>query len=84
MAALVSVQPAIRRDSGVVRGPRDETTDVQRPLFRIHTAAEADAMAMDIALDRLGLRVTTAVRSGLTLPLFQAGSISIGSVAQIA
>jgi hypothetical protein len=41
-------------------------------------------MAMDIALDRLGLRVTTAVRSGLALPLFQAGSISIGSVAQIA
>ena len=50
----------------------------------IHTAAEAYAMAMYIALDRLGLSVTTAVRSGLALSLFQAGSISIGSVAQIA
>jgi predicted HTH domain antitoxin len=57
-------------------------------------AAEADAMALVtshqeptalvVALDRLGLPDTAAVRSGLALSLFQAGSISVGSAAQIA
>jgi antitoxin (DNA-binding transcriptional repressor) of toxin-antitoxin stability system len=57
-------------------------------------AAEADAMALVtshqkptvllVALDRLGLPDTAAVRSGLALSLFQAGSISVASAAQIA
>ena len=50
-------------------------------------AAEADAMALVtshqqptalvVALDRLGLPDTAAIRSGLALSLFQAGSISV-------
>ena len=57
-------------------------------------AAEADAMALVtshqqptalvVALDRLGLPDTAAVRSGLALSLFRSGSISVGSAAQIA
>ena len=57
-------------------------------------AAEADAMAvvtshqeptaLVVALDRLGLPDTAAVRSGLALSLFQAGSLSVGSAARIA
>ena len=57
-------------------------------------AAEADAMALVtshqqptalvVALDRLGLPDTAAVRSGLALSLFRTGSISVGSAAQIA
>jgi predicted HTH domain antitoxin len=57
-------------------------------------AAEADAMALVtshqqptalvVALDRLGLPNTAAVRSGLALSLFRDGSISVGSAAQIA
>jgi predicted HTH domain antitoxin len=47
-------------------------------------AAEADAMALVVALDRLGLPDTAAVRSGLALSVFQAGSISVGSAARIA
>jgi predicted HTH domain antitoxin len=37
-----------------------------------------------VALDRLGLPDTAAVRSGLALSLFRSGSISVGSAAQIA
>ncbi|QPN70407.1 UPF0175 family protein [Synechococcus sp. CBW1108] len=57
-------------------------------------AAEADAMALVtsyqqptalvVALDRLGLPDTAAVRSGLALSLFRSGSISVGAAAQIA
>ena len=57
-------------------------------------AAEADAMALVtshqqptalvVALDRLGLPDTAAVRSGLALSLFQAGSQSVASAAQVA
>jgi predicted HTH domain antitoxin len=57
-------------------------------------AAEADAMAvvtshqeptaLVVALDRLGLPDTAAVRSGLALSLFQAGFLSVGSAARIA
>lgn len=57
-------------------------------------AAEADAMALVtshqqptalvVALDRLGLPNTAAVRSGLALSLFRAGSISVASAAQVA
>ena len=57
-------------------------------------AAKADAMALVtshqqptalvVALDRLGLPDTAAVRSGLALSLFRSGSISVGSAAQIA
>ncbi|CAK6697502.1 UPF0175 family protein [Synechococcus sp. CBW1107] len=57
-------------------------------------AAEADAMALVtshqeptalvVALDRLGLPDTAAVRSGLALSLFQAGSLSVGVAARIA
>ena len=57
-------------------------------------AAEADAMALVtshqqptalvVALDRLGIPDTAAVRSGLALSLFRSGSISVGSAAQIA
>lgn len=57
-------------------------------------AAEADAMALltshqeptalVVALDRLGLPDTGAVRSGLALSLFQAGSLSVGAAAKIA
>ncbi len=57
-------------------------------------AAQADAMALVtshqqpkalvVALDRLGLPDTAAVRSGLALSLFQAGTISVASAAQIA
>jgi len=57
-------------------------------------AAEADAMALVtshqeptalvVALDRLGLPDPAAVRSGLALSLFQAGSVSVGSAASIA
>lgn len=57
-------------------------------------AAEADAMALVtshqqpaalvVALDRLGLPDTAAVRSGLALSLFQAGSLSLASAAQVA
>ena len=53
-------------------------------------AAEADAMALvtshqqPVALDRLGLPNTAAVRSGLALSLFRAGSISAASAAQVA
>jgi predicted HTH domain antitoxin len=57
-------------------------------------AAEADAMALVtshqqptalvVALDRLGLPDTAAVRSGLGLSLFQAGSQSVASAAQVA
>ena len=57
-------------------------------------AAAADAMALVtshqqptalvVALDRLGVPNTAAVRSGLALSLFRSGSISVGSAAQIA
>ena len=57
-------------------------------------AAEADAMALVtshhepmalvVALDRLGLPDTAAVRSGLALSLFHAGSLSVGAAARIA
>jgi antitoxin (DNA-binding transcriptional repressor) of toxin-antitoxin stability system len=57
-------------------------------------AAEADAMALVtshqqptalvVALDRLGVPGTVAVRSGLALSLFRAGSISVASAAQVA
>lgn len=57
-------------------------------------AAEDDAMALVtshqqpralvVALDRLGLPDTAAVRSGLALALFRSGSISVGSAAQVA
>ena len=57
-------------------------------------AAKADAMALVtshqqptalvVALDRLGLPDTAAVRSGLALSLFRSGSISVGSAALIA
>lgn len=57
-------------------------------------AAQSDAMALVtshqqptalvVALDRLGLPDSAAVRSGLALSLFQAGSISVASAAQIA
>jgi len=57
-------------------------------------AAAADSMALVtshqqptalvVALDRLGLPDTGAVRSGLALSLFRSGSISLGSAAQIA
>lgn len=57
-------------------------------------AAEADAMALVtshqeptalvVALDRLGLPDTAAVRSGLALSLFQARSLSVGAAARIA
>jgi predicted HTH domain antitoxin len=57
-------------------------------------AAEADAMALVtshqqpaalvVALDHLGLPDTAAVRSGLALSLFQAGSLSVGSAARVA
>jgi predicted HTH domain antitoxin len=57
-------------------------------------AAEADAMALVtnhqqpaalvVALDRLGLPDTAAVRSGLALSLFQSGSLSVSSAAQVA
>ena len=40
--------------------------------------------ALVVALDRLGLPDTAAVRSGLALSLFQAGSLSVGSAARIA
>ncbi|MFZ4803224.1 MAG: UPF0175 family protein [Synechococcus lacustris] len=57
-------------------------------------AAAADAMALVtshqqptalvVALDRLVVPNTAAVRSGLALSLFRSGSISVGSAAQIA
>ena len=57
-------------------------------------AAETDAMALItnhqqptavvVAIDRLGLPSTAAVRSGLALSLFRDGSISVGSAAKIA
>ena len=57
-------------------------------------AAEADAMALVtshqqpaalvVALDRIGLPNTEAVRSGLALSLFRSGSISVASAAQVA
>lgn len=57
-------------------------------------AAEADAMALVtrhqqptallVALDRLDLPNTAAVRSGLALPLFQHSSLSVSAAAQIA
>jgi predicted HTH domain antitoxin len=57
-------------------------------------AAEADAMALVtshqeptalvVSLDRLGLPDTAALRSGLALSLFQAGSLSVGAAARIA
>ena len=57
-------------------------------------AAEADAMALVtshqqpadlvVALDRLGLPNTEAVRSGLALSLFRSGSISVASAAEVA
>ncbi len=57
-------------------------------------AAEEDVMALVtshseptalvVALDRLGLPDTAAVRSGLALSLFRAGSISVASAARIA
>lgn len=57
-------------------------------------AAETDAMALVtnhqqpaalvVALDRLGLPDTAAVRSGLALSLFQSGSLSVSSAAQVA
>jgi hypothetical protein len=40
--------------------------------------------ALVVALDRLGLPDTAAVRSGLALSLFQAGSLSVGAAARIA
>jgi predicted HTH domain antitoxin len=40
--------------------------------------------ALVVALDRLGLPDAAAVRSGLALSLFQAGSLSVGSAARIA
>ena len=40
--------------------------------------------ALVVALDRLGLPNTAAVRSGLALSLFRAGSISVASAAQVA
>lgn len=39
--------------------------------------------ALVVALDRLGLPDTAAVRSGLALSLFQAGSLSVGAAARI-
>jgi antitoxin (DNA-binding transcriptional repressor) of toxin-antitoxin stability system len=57
-------------------------------------AAEADVMALVtshqqpaalvVALDRLGLPNTEAVRSGLALSLFRSGSIFVASAAQVA
>lgn len=57
-------------------------------------AAEADAMALVtnhqqpaalvVALDRLGLPEPAAVRSGLARSLFQSGSLSVSSAAQVA
>ncbi len=57
-------------------------------------AAAADAMALVtshqqptalvVALDRLGLPDTAAVRSGLAISLFRGGSLSVGSAAQVA
>ena len=57
-------------------------------------AAEADAMALVtshqqpaalvVALDRLGLPNTEAVRSGLALSQFRGGSISVAIAAQVA
>ena len=57
-------------------------------------AAEADAMALVtnrdqptalvVALDRLGVADTAAVRSGLALTLIQSGSISTAAAARIA
>jgi len=57
-------------------------------------AAETDAMALVtshqqptalvVALDRLGLPNTAAVRSGLALSLFRGGSISVAAAARIA
>jgi predicted HTH domain antitoxin len=57
-------------------------------------AAEADAMAvvtnrdqptaLVVALDRLGVADTAAVRSGLALTLIQSGSVSTAAAARIA
>lgn len=62
--------------------------------FTVIRAAEADAMALVtnrdqptalvVALDRLGVADTAAVRSGLALTLIQSGSISTAAAARIA
>ena len=40
--------------------------------------------ALVVALDRLGLPNTAAVRSGLAISLFRGGSLSVGAAAKVA